>query len=171
MAHADYSNAISKDRVEMLETLLISFDALSSDTTNWVANLANLSSLIWHGYRNLGVDLNWAGFYVKNPETENELILGPFQGKVACQTIQFGRGVCGTAVSEAQTQVVPDVEKFPGHIACDGDTKSEIVVPLLKDDEVIGVLDIDCLTLQGFDSVDKEYLEKVAQLVIDRCKF
>lgn len=171
MAHADYSNVVSNDRQEMLESLLMSFDALSSDTDNWVANLANLSSLIWHGYRNLGVDINWAGFYVKNPETPNELILGPFQGKVACQIIKFGKGVCGTAISEAKTQVVPDVEQFPGHIACDGETKSEIVVPMFKGEEPIGVLDIDCLTLEGFDQLDKQYLERVVELVISRCKF
>lgn len=80
--------------------------------------------------------MNWAGFYVLDPSSPNQLILGPFQGKVACQTIAFGRGVCGAAAESKQTQLVADVEKFPGHIACDGDSKSEIVVPILKDGKV-----------------------------------
>lgn len=80
--------------------------------------------------------MNWAGFYVLDASKPDQLILGPFQGKVACQTIAFGRGVCGAAAQSKQTQLVPDVEKFPGHIACDGDSKSEIVVPILKDEKV-----------------------------------
>ncbi|KAI5960470.1 YKL069W [Candida theae] len=103
-----------------------------------------------------------------------ELLLGPFQGKVACQSIQWGKGVCGTAASTAQTQVVPDINKFPGHIACDGETKSEIVVPIIKegsfnsDDEggrAVAVIDLDCLDFNGFDEVDKEFLEQLAKLL------
>ena len=80
--------------------------------------------------------MNWAGFYVLDPKKADQLILGPFMGKVACQTIKFGRGVCGAAASESKTQLVPDVEEFPGHIACDGDSQSEIVVPIVQDNKV-----------------------------------
>jgi hypothetical protein len=103
------------------------------------SNTANAASLIWHALHALPTPsskVNWAGFYVSDPTTPNQLILGPFQGKVACQTIAFGKGVCGAAAQSQQTQLVPDVEKFPGHIACDGDSKSEIVVPIMKDGKV-----------------------------------
>jgi L-methionine (R)-S-oxide reductase len=103
------------------------------------SNTANAASLIWHALHALPTPsnkVNWAGFYVSDPTTPNQLILGPFQGKVACQTIAFGKGVCGAAAQSQKTQLVPDVEQFPGHIACDGDSKSEIVVPIMKDGEV-----------------------------------
>lgn len=171
--HADYSNysdGLSKQ--ETLQSVVESYEALSYDTTNWVANLSNCSSLVWHAYHSLGIRVNWAGFYVLDKEVENQLILGPFQGKVACQLIKIGKGVCGTAAGDQITQVVPDVNKFPGHIACDGETNSEIVVPIIDDDnKTIGVLDIDCLDLNGFDEVDKEYLEKLAKLIVNTCKW
>lgn len=167
--HADYSNiqpnTLSKQ--ETLQHILDSYSALSYDTTNWVANLSNCSSLLWHAYHSLNTPVNWTGFYVRS--TPQELILGPFQGKVACQTIRFGHGVCGTAAGSKETQLVRNVEEFPGHIACDGETKSEIVVPIVKDGEVVGVLDLDCLILNGFDEVDKEYLEKLCELIGDTC--
>lgn len=103
------------------------------------------------------------------------MILGPFQGKVACQTIQFGRGVCGTAASSQATQLVPDVEQFPGHIACDGDSKSEIVVPIIiKDKEtgekkVVAIIDVDCAQTDGFDEEDKKNLEALADLLAKSC--
>lgn len=103
------------------------------------SNTANAASLIWHALHALpspSNQVNWAGFYVLDRSSPNQLILGPFQGKVACQTIAFGRGVCGAAAQSKQTQLVPDVEKFPGHIACDGDSRSEIVVPILKEGKV-----------------------------------
>ena len=103
------------------------------------SNTANAASLIWHALRALPApsnEINWAGFYVSDPSTPDQLILGPFQGKVACQTIAFGKGVCGAAAKSQKTQLVPDVEQFPGHIACDGDSKSEIVVPILKNGKV-----------------------------------
>ena len=104
----------------------------------------------------------WIGFYlVKN----GELVLGPFQGDVACYRIRKGRGVCGTAWAEAQTQVVPDVEQFPGHIACSSLSKSEIVVPIFQGDEVIGVLDIDSDQLATFDETDRIYLEKMMEIL------
>ena len=100
-----------------------------------ISNTANAASLIWHALHALpspSNKVNWAGFYVADSSTPNQLILGPFQGKVACQTIAFGRGVCGAAAQSKETQLVPDVEEFPGHIACDGDSKSEIVVPIVQ---------------------------------------
>ena len=184
--HADYTNAKHDSKIEALEHILISYELLKTD--NWVSNLLNCSSLLWHGYHSLGVEVNWTGFYINQqfmvPSSSSsssssfssidELILAPFQGKVACQTISFGKGVCGTAALTQTTQVVSDVEKFPGHIACDGETKSEIVVPILQKradskvdgkPKVIGVIDLDCLQLNGFDEVDKEYLEKLADLI------
>lgn len=166
--HADYSNfssgSLSKE--ETLQSIIDSYEALSLDTRNWVANLSNASSLVWHAYHSLNVPVNWSGFYVLNPKSAaDELILGPFQGKVACQTIKFGKGVCGNAASSAKTQLVPNVEEYPGHIACDGETNSEIVVPIIKEGKVLGVLDIDCLALNGFDEVDQKYLEQLATLI------
>jgi L-methionine (R)-S-oxide reductase len=139
------------------------------------SNLANTASLIWHAYQSLpspSSEVNWAGFYVLNPlslQTKPELILGPFQGKVACQTIAFGRGVCGTAASTKQTQLVPDVEEFPGHIACDGDSASEIVVPIVADGKIVAVIDVDCKVTNGFDEVDKVWLERLAELLGGAC--
>lgn len=164
--HASYSNFSSASKKETLEELVLSYTALSTDLTNWVANLSNASSLIWHAYHSLKLPVNWAGFYVIDPKVENQLILGPFQGKVACQTIKIGKGVCGTAANEKLTQVVPNVEEFPGHIACDGETQSEIVVPIVDQDGVLrGVIDIDCLERDAFDEIDKEILEQLAKLI------
>lgn len=171
MVHADYSNLKSGDfsKEETLQHVLDSYKALETD--NWVANLSNCSSLLWHAYKSLNINVNRTGFYLtvenknEGQTSPTELILGPFQGKVACQLIKFGHGVCGTAASKKLTQLVPDVEKFPGHIACDGETKSEIVVPIVKNGETKGVIDLDCLDLEGFDKVDQEYLEKLAELI------
>lgn len=108
------------------------------------------------------------------PEKQ-QLILGPFQGKVACQTIQFGRGVCGTAAKTGATQLVKDVDEFPGHIACDGDSKSEVVVPIMIDKDgsgtkkTVAIIDIDCAVLDGFDEVDKKFLEELAELIARSC--
>lgn len=118
-----------------------------------------------------------AGFYTLDPRatpSKPQLILGPFQGKVACQTIALGKGVCGTAAATQTTQLVPDVEQFPGHIACDGDSKSEIVVPIVvKGDDgaqkLVAIIDIDCADLDGFDEVDKRYLEQLAELLGKSC--
>lgn len=168
--HADYSNFnTSVSREESLETLLLSYNSLAESQTNWVANLANCSSLLYHCYKDNGV--NWAGFYLVDPENSNQLILGPFMGKVACQTIQIGKGVCGNAAKLLITQLVPNVENYPGHIACDGDTKSEIVLPIIQNDKLIGVLDLDCINLNGFTNVDKFYLEKLCNDISKTCKF
>lgn len=168
--HADYSNfdpTISKK--DSLETLLLSYNALAESQTNWVANLANCSSLLYHCYKDNGI--NWAGFYLIDNENPNQLILGPFMGKVACQTIEIGKGVCGNAAKLLKTQLVPNVNDYPGHIACDGETKSEIVIPIIQNNKLIGVLDLDCLNLNGFNELDKSYLEKLCIDISKTCKF
>jgi L-methionine (R)-S-oxide reductase len=117
----------------------LKFGYIHAEPADRSSNTANAASLIWHALHALpspSNQVNWAGFYVSDPSTPNQLILGPFQGKVACQTIAFGTGVCGAAAQSQKTQLVPDVEQFPSHIACDGDSKSEIVVPILKNGKV-----------------------------------
>lgn len=133
-------------------------ESLTKDVPHKVANLANASALLWEALS----DINWAGFYMLEGET---LILGPFQGKPACIEIPVGRGVCGTAVAQNATQLVDDVHQFPGHIACDCASNSEIVVPLRRDDKVIGVLDIDSPVFARFSQADRDGLEKFAELL------
>ncbi|KAG7737985.1 hypothetical protein KL912_003768 [Ogataea haglerorum] len=171
--HADYSEFHAQaDKKELLQQVADSYKSLTEGQTNWVCNLANCSSLLWHCYNEgLSKRVNWAGFYVLDPEHKDQLILGPFMGKVACQTIKIGLGVCGTAASTRKTQLVEDVEKFPGHIACDGETKSEIVVPIVADGRLVGVLDIDCLELNGFDEDDQRYLESLCQAISETCSW
>ena len=122
-----------------------------------IANMANVAAMIHHTF-----GFWWTGFYRVVGE---ELVLGPFQGPLACSRIAYGRGVCGTAWKEEHTQVVPDVEQFPGHIACSSASKSEIVVPLMKNRKVIAVLDIDSEHLATFDETDRLWLEKIAELL------
>lgn len=169
--HADYTNFATSDRRETLETVIESYIALTTDQRNWVCNLANAASLLWHAYHSLGVNVNWTGFYVRNKP--NELILGPFQGKVACQSITFGAGVCGTVARNQVSITVGDVNSFPGHIACDGETKSEIVVPILdrSTGTTLGVIDLDCLDLNAFSEVDQQLLEQLADEISKTCDF
>ncbi|KAI1821381.1 GAF domain-like protein [Xylaria intraflava] len=179
MVHADASNfAAGVTKEEAYEQVLLQAQGLLDGQRNWVCNLANAASLLWHAYKSLpspSSQVNWVGFYTLDPRQagKSQLILGPFQGKVACQTIAFGRGVCGAAASSQTTQLVPDVEKFPGHIACDGDSRSEIVVPIVagegKSRKVVAIIDIDCADLNGFDEVDKRYLEQLAALLERGC--
>jgi len=112
-------------------------------------------------------DINWVGFYLWKGD---ELVLGPFQGLPACVRIPYGKGVCGTAVKEKKTQLVPNVHEFPGHIACDARSRSEIVIPMIKDDNIIGVLDIDSPKLERFDEVDQKYLERFVDILINTIK-
>ena len=135
------------------QTLVQQTQALISDEKNMIANMANISALLFMSLE----DINWAGFYLL--DTPEELVLGPFQGKPACVRIQVGKGVCGTAVADMQTQLVQDVHQFPGHIACDAASNSEIVVVVKKGDTVIGVLDIDSPSVGRFDEQDKAGLE------------
>lgn len=134
---------------------------LLADETDWLANTANLAALIYQGVPGL----NWAGFYFLRG---GELVLGPFQGKVACVRIKLDRGVCGAAARTRTTVVVPDVEKFPGHIACDHASRSEIVVPLVSDGDLLGVLDLDSPHLAHFDRADAEGLERMVALLLER---
>ena len=133
-------------------------ESLTKDVPHKVANLANASALLWEALS----DINWAGFYMLEGQI---LVLGPFQGKHACIEIPVGRGVCGTAVAENATQLVDDVHQFPGHIACDCASNSEIVVPLRRDGKVIGVLDIDSPVFARFTKSDRDGLEKFAELL------
>ena len=132
--------------------------ALLSADDSLVTNLSNASALL-NEYLE---DINWVGFYYRNGD---KLLLGPFQGKVACVTIPMGRGVCGTAAEKAETIVVKDVHQFPGHIACDCASNSEIVIPIFDGDEVVGVLDIDSPSLNRFTDDDKNGLEPVAKAI------
>lgn len=136
--------------------LLAQLEALTEDVPYPIANLANAAALLWESLP----DINWAGFYLLEGDI---LVLGPFQGKSACTQISIGRGVCGTAVAENATQLVADVHKFPGHIACDCASNSEIVVPLRKEGKVVGVLDIDSPVFSRFTEEDQEGLEKFAE--------
>jgi GAF domain-containing protein len=131
--------------------------AVTESESDTIANMANIAAMIHETFR-----FWWTGFYRVVGE---ELVLGPFQGPLACSRIAYGRGVCGTAWKEACTQVVPDVEQFPGHIACSSASKSEIVVPMMKNRKVIAVLDIDSEHLATFDETDKQWLERIAELL------
>ena len=131
----------------------VQLQALTEGVPYKIANLANASALIWQHLENI----NWAGFYLME---DGALVLGPFQGKTACIRIPVGKGVCGTAVAENATQLVPDVHLFPGHIACDCASNSEIVVPIRKDGQIIGVLDIDSPVKNRFTEADQEGLEE-----------
>lgn len=132
--------------------------ALTDGVDHKIANLANASALLWQELDNI----NWAGFYLME---DGRLVLGPFQGKPACIEIAVGRGVCGTAAQRGVTLVVPDVHRFPGHIACDGASNSEIVVPLVRNGEVLGVLDIDSPVFDRFSEDDRTGLEKFAEII------
>ncbi|AAU15873.1 MULTISPECIES: GAF domain-containing protein [Bacillus cereus group] len=146
-------------RVQQYETVIKQLDALLTGESNVVANLSNASALL-----NQFLDrVNWVGFYVTEG---NQLVLGPFQGMPACVRIPFGRGVCGVAAETKATQLVADVHQFPGHIACDSASNSEIVVPIIKDGNVIGVLDIDSPEKNRFDEVDQRYLEKFVETLL-----
>lgn len=151
---------IKNTNYDLLQKQLIS---LIEDESNLIAILSNTSALI-----NDHLDqVNWVGFYLIE---NNELILGPFQGHHACVHIQIGKGVCGTAVSNNETQVVKDVHQFPGHIACDANSNSEIVIPIHKDNEIIGVLDIDAPIKSRFNEEDRIELEKVVSIIENQIK-
>ena len=144
-------------RKEKYETLLPQLKALTAGEPDMIANISNII-----GALKQGVNFFWIGIYfVKN----EELVLGPFQGPVACTRISFGKGVCGKAWQEAETIIVADVNQFPGHIACNADSQSEIVVPVFKNDKVVAVLDVDSNSINDFDKVDAHYLKQVCELI------
>ncbi|SEJ52961.1 GAF domain-containing protein [Sphingobium sp. AP50] len=157
----DFSPDTAVDKSSLYDDLLSAADALTSGEPDPVANMSNLSALLWQFLP----DLNWAGFYRM---VEGELVLGPFQGKPACIRIPVGRGVCGTAAATGETQLVEDVHAFPGHIACDAASASEIVVPVLHDGKLIGVLDLDSPLPARFDSQDAQGLEALVSKIADR---
>lgn len=144
-------------KTELYRELLTQADSLFQGVRDPISNAANLSALLWHGLPGL----NWAGFYFRKGEA---LVLGPFQGKPACVLIPMGKGVCGTAAAKGETLLVPDVHAFDGHIACDGASNSEVVVPLLRDGAVTGVLDLDSPAFARFDAEDVAGLEALVRV-------
>lgn len=153
--HAD--TATSKSA--LYRRLCAELQELLGDEQNFIANAANTSALLFHSLP----DVNWAGFYLAEGK---ELVLGPFQGKPACVRIPFGKGVCGTAAEKRETLVVPDVNRFSGHIACDPASRSEIAVPLLNWGKLLGVLDLDSTKFERFDEDDRDGLESIASIFV-----
>ncbi|WP_137897934.1 GAF domain-containing protein [Sphingomonas sp. 2SG] len=148
-------------KADLYHDLLSALDALTADEPDAIANMANASALIWQYLP----DLNWAGFYRL---VGDELVLGPFQGKAACIRIALGKGVCGTAAATRTTQLVEDVHAFPGHIACDAASRSELVVPIVRDGMLVGVLDLDSPEAARFDAEDAAGCEALAALLASR---
>ena len=156
---AEELNIIEGTKEEKYEALLKQIESVVADESDLIANMANVASMIHETFH-----FWWTGFY--RVISDKELVLGPFQGPLACTRIRKGRGVCGTAWAEAKTQVVPYVDLFPGHIACSSASRSEILVPLFDEkDEVFAVLDIDSAELNTFDETDKLYLEKISNIM------
>ena len=147
----------SGDKEQRYAALLPQLTAIVADETDVIANMANVAACLWETFR-----FWWVGFYRVRG---GELVLGPFQGPLACTRIQKGRGVCGTAWAEGHTIIVPDVEAFPGHIACSSASRSEIVVPIMRNGAVVGVIDIDSERLNAFDETDALWLERIAALM------
>lgn len=146
---------------EKYRLLLTQLKSLLNKNDNWITNLANCTALLKQTFDKI----NWVGFYLFDG---TELYLGPFQGKTACTTIKIGKGVCGTSAEKRETIIVPDVSKFPGHIYCDPDSKSEIVIPLIKnDDSLFGVFDLDSNVLNAFNKTDKKYLEEICNFLTE----
>ena len=148
---------IKGTKEEQYQSLIQQIQGLLAGEDDLVANLANVSAALKQQFGWL-----WVGFYLVK---KYELILGPFQGPIACTRISKGRGVCGTSWAKAQTLIVADVEKFPGHIACSSASRSEIVIPIMQDGEVVGVLDVDSTELNYFNETDAQYLEQIVQLI------
>jgi len=147
------------EKPELYRDLARQLAALLAGETDFIANAANTAALIYHGLP----DLNWAGFYFRNG---TELVLGPFQGKPACVRIPIGKGVCGTSAARGATVLVPDVHDFPGHIACDPESRSELVLPLIDAGAVLGVLDLDSPLLARFDELDRDGCEELVALLL-----
>lgn len=146
------------NKADKYQDLYKQIEAIVSDESDMIANMANTAALIHESF-----GFWWTGFYIVKDE---QLVLGPFQGPVACTRIPYGKGVCGTAWKRKESIVVPDVEEFPGHIACSSLSRSEIVVPIFKEDEVYAVIDIDSKDLGTFDETDRVQLERIVRLLI-----
>lgn len=154
----DFRPAPDCPKPEAYRQLLDAASALTADEPDGIANMANIAALLW----DFLPDLNWAGFYRM---IDDELVLGPFCGRPACIRIPLGKGVCGVAANEAMTQLVPDVHAFPGHIACDSVTNSELVVPVLRDGQVVAVIDLDSPVVARFDEDDQVGIEALAAVL------
>ncbi len=159
MHESSFDRSVPKP--ELYASSPASLEALIGDEPDSLANLANAAALIWEALPGI----NWAGFYILRG---SELVLGPFQGRPACVRIAMGKGVCGTAAAKRETLVVPDVNAFPGHIACDAASRSEIVVPLVANGKLAGVLDVDAPKENRFDEEDRKGLQNVARILIPR---
>ncbi len=157
----DFKFAPDTPKAELYGELVAALDALTAGEPDGIANMANAASLIWEALP----DLNWAGFY---RVAGDGLVLGPFQGRPACVRIARGKGVCGTALASAETQLVTDVHAFPGHIACDAASASELVVPIIAGGEVIALLDLDSPVTGRFDTADAAGCEAIAALLAGR---
>ena len=157
----DFRSDPALPKPELYAELVSAADALTAGESDAVANMANVAALIWE----MVPGLNWAGFYRMIGQ---ELVLGPFCGRPACIRIALGRGVCGTAAAQGASQLVPDVHAFPGHIACDAASRSELVVPVLRDGAVIAVIDLDSPEVARFDEHDQAGFEALAQLISQR---
>lgn len=151
----------SAPKAELYAELVRAADALTGDERDAIANMANIAALLWEYLP----DVNWTGFY---RVVDGELVLGPFQGKAACIRIPYGTGVCGAAAQSGETQLVADVHAFPGHIACDANSVSELVVPVQRNGTVIAVIDLDSPTLNRFDAEDAKGVELLARMIADR---
>ena len=162
----DFKPDASASKPEVYRQLLEAADALTAGEPDGVANMANVASLIWEFLP----ELNWAGFYRMgaNASGADELVLGPFNGRPACIRIPLGKGVCGVAASSGETQLVEDVHSFPGHIACDAASQSELVVPVVRDGSVIAVIDLDSPRTSRFDAEDAAGIEALATLLSSR---
>ena len=145
------------DKTGRYQELYRQIESVVSGETDQIANMANVAALLHEAF-----GFWWTGFYIVR---DNQLVLGPFQGPVACTRIGFGKGVCGTSWERKETIVVPDVHEFPGHIACSSLSQSEIVVPMFRNNDVYAVLDIDSQSLSTFDDIDKDWLEKIVTLL------
>lgn len=154
---ADDLQIASGTKQEQYESLLPQIEGLLQGEEDLIANMANITAALKEQFNWL-----WVGFYIIK---ENELVLGPFQGPVACTRIQKNRGVCGKCWADEKTLIVPDVEKFPGHIACSSLSRSEIVVPVIRNNQVVAILDVDSVSLDTFDETDRQYLEKVISML------
>ncbi len=157
MSEPTFTLSRTTDKAAAYEEFIKGFKPFIDGESDMISVFANTSAALCEAF-----GFFWVGFYIVK---DGELKLGPFQGNVACMHIRHGRGVCGTAWAEAKTQVIPDVDLFPGHIACSSASRSEIVVPLFKDGEVYAVLDIDSTELNTFDSIDKKYLEEICEYI------
>lgn len=155
---AEDLSIVQGTKAEKYQSVIPQIKALVEGEPDLVANLANIVAALMEQF-----DWLWVGFYLVK---ENQLVLAPFQGPVACTRIKKGKGVCGTSWEKAVTLIVPDVEKFPGHIACSSKSRSEIVVPVIRGNKVMGVLDVDSEQLAAFDETDKQFLEEIVDLII-----